>query len=42
MRRTHYEDAFDFESSAIEPLRQGRIYGFDENWPSPVLPQGSA
>jgi hypothetical protein len=26
MRLTHYPDDFDAESSAIEPLRQGRIY----------------
>jgi hypothetical protein len=26
MRLTHYPDDFDAESSAIEPLRQGRNY----------------
>jgi ribonuclease BN (tRNA processing enzyme) len=26
MRLTHYPDDFDVETSAIEPLRQGRIY----------------
>jgi hypothetical protein len=26
MRLTHYPDDLDAESSAIEPLRQGRIY----------------
>ena len=26
MRLTHYPDDFDVDSSAIEPLRQGRIY----------------